>query len=173
MGKTVKEYAEEMARMSTGAAKRIYEYILLHGEYFEGATRSSILPRSALVGFLLKPRKKWCYYNAQMLTLLSGIWDIQYYEGVADNGIFVGAHAWNLCDGKVIDLTWEDIPREFPDIPDVRPIEKLQYFGVKLPRSYVREMNPVRTGRVQPLLLTYVVLEPRQLHGKKCRDLIL
>ena len=160
MGKTVKEYAEEMARMSTGVAKRLYEYILLNGEYFEGTTTSSILPRSALVGFILKRRrKKWCYYNAQMLSLLSGIWDIQYYEGVADNGIFVGAHAWNLYDGKVIDLTWEDFPREFADIPDVRPIEKFQYLGVKIPTSYVKKMSPIRTLRVQPLLLTYVGLQ--------------
>lgn len=156
MGKTVREYVEEMARMSTGTAKRIYEHILLNGEYFEGATSSSVLPRSALVGFLLKRRKKWCYYNAQMLTLLRGVWDIQYYEGVADNGIFVGGHAWNVYDGRVIDITWEDIPKEFADIPDVRPVEKFQYFGVKLPSSFVREKNPVRTRRVEPLLLTFV-----------------
>ena len=160
MGKMVREYTEEMAKISTGTAKRIYECILLNGKYFEGATPSSVLPRSALVGFLLKRRrKKWCYYNAQMLTLLCGIWDIQYYEGVADNGIFLGAHAWNVYDGKVIDITWEDIPEEFVDIPDVRPIEKFQYFGVKLPRSFVREMSPVKTRRVQPLLLSYVRLE--------------
>jgi len=156
-GETVKEYAEKMVAMSSGILKQSYEYILQCGEYFEGALPSTVLPRGALVRALSRGKgKKWCFYNAQMLALLHPIWGIEYYEGVADNGIFIGIHAWNLYQGKVIDLTWEDIPREFRDLPDVRPLEKFQYFGVKIPYEFARTHNFVHTRRVQPLLFEYL-----------------
>jgi len=159
MGKTVRDYTEKMISMAEpGKAVRMaYEYILRNGEYFEGALPSSVLPRTALVQILVKPRKAWCFYNAQMLSLLHPLRNILYYEGVADNGVFIGAHAWNLYEGRVVDITWEDIPREFADIPDVRPIEKFQYFGVKIPNDFVRKNNPIAKAFIEPLLFKYLM----------------
>jgi len=158
MGGTVREYAEKMATISTGVSKKAYEYVLHYGEHFEGTLPVTALPRGALVNFLsrVSKGKKWCFYNAQMLTMLQPIWGIEYYEGVGDNGVFIGAHAWNLYQGRVVDITWQDIPEEFKDLPDVRPLEKFQYFGVKIPYKFVRDHNPVRARSVQPLLFLYL-----------------
>jgi len=155
-GVAVREYVEQMVKMSTGMAKAAYEYILRNGEYFEGALSITAIPRTTLVGVLVKPRKKWCFYNAQMLTLLHPIRNIEYYEGVGDNGIFIGAHAWNLYEGKVVDITWEDIPKEFKDLEGVKPLQDFQYFGVKLPHDFVRKHNPIGALTVQPLLFRYL-----------------
>jgi hypothetical protein len=87
--------------------------------------------------------------------MLQPIWGIEYYEGVADNGVFIGMHAWNLYQGKVVDITWQDIPEEF-EVLQPLPIEKFQYFGVKIPYDFVRDHNPVRTRSVQPLLFLYL-----------------
>jgi len=165
LGESVKEYVARMVEISTGLTRKVYEYIQRYGEYFEGAFPSSVLPRSALVRVLVKPRKSWCFYNAQMLTMLHPIRNIEYYEGVGDNGVFIGAHAWNLYEGKVVDITWEDIPEEFKDIPDVRPLSKFQYFGVRMPYEFVRQHNPIKTRTTQPLLFRY--LEEKTLDNPK------
>jgi len=157
MGRTVREYTQKMAEISTLTSRKAYEHILSHGEYFEGALPSTALPRGSLVNFLTRVSKgkKWCFWNAQMLTMLQPIWGIEYYEGVGDNGVFIGAHAWNLYQGKVVDITWQDIPTEF-EVLQALPLEKFQYFGVKIPYEFVRTHNPVRTRSVQPLLFLYL-----------------
>jgi len=162
MGESVREYAKKMAEMSTGVAKRAYEYILRNGEHFEGASQPSEVPLTAIVVFLrTRGKRSWCWFNAQMLSLSPLGFD--YYEGVADNGVFTGAHAWNVYKGRVVDVTWEDLPTEFKELLDIRPLQRFQYLGVKIPRDFVRKHNPIRAMTVQPLLFRYLEEERRDL----------
>jgi len=154
VGKTVKDYPLVMSEISTGLSRRAYEHILRSGEYFEGALTSQVLPRSVLVGFLKRKGPRWCYFNAQMLTLLSPIWGIEY----ADNGVFIGAHAWNLYQGRVVDVTWEGLPEEFADLPEMRDLKSFQYFGVRIPYDFVRRNNPIRERSIEPLIFKYIGL---------------
>jgi len=147
MGRVVIDYVEEVSRITSGKAKRMYEYIRDRGTYFEGAVPSSVLPRTLIAAFLLRPRLKECYLNAQMLSLLSGFRNIEYYEGIASFH-FPTTHAWNVYEGKVIDLTWENLP-------DVK-LERLQYFGVPIPTDFVRTHNPVKKRVAEMLLIEYL-----------------
>jgi len=156
MGESVKDYARQMAETSTGMVKEMYSYIHQRGESFEGAIPTSELPRSAMLTFLrLRAKKSWCWFNAQMLSL-TPTFEIEYYEGVADNGVWIGAHAWNTYRGRVVDVTWEDIPDEFKGLEGLKPLQQFQYFGVKIPRDFVRKHNPIRTMTMQPLLFKFI-----------------
>lgn len=69
---------------------------------------------------LVKPKPKECYHNAQLMAVFDP--DLKYYEGliITDIGIPI-EHAWNVFEGKVVDVTLEDatcyigveVPREF------------------------------------------------------------
>jgi len=151
------EYVRFMAE-GEKPINRVYQYILKHGRYFKGAFEHTILPRGRLNVSIIRPKKKWCYYNAQMLTLMypaSRI--VEYYEGVGNCGLMIGGHAWNVYEGKVVDITWEDIPKEFPEA--AKPLSEFEYFGVPIPFEFVRKHNPIKTRLVQPLLPKYLGYE--------------
>jgi len=147
MGKEVIDYVEKVIPITYGKARKMYEYIKDHGTYFEGAVESSTLPRAFLTGFLLRAKVKECYYNAQILSLIGGFRDIKYYEGVG-SWVAPVPHAWNVYQGKVIDLTWEKLP-------DVK-LEEIQYFGVQIPRDFLRKKSPFRRGYAEMLLIEYL-----------------
>jgi hypothetical protein len=86
---------------------------------------------------------KYCYYNAQILLIRSS-GRLKYYEGYAlssRRGI-VHEHAWNVLNGKVIDLTWGE--------------DAVEYFGVHIPTSYVRK-NIFKTHSAEQLIIKYVI----------------
>ena len=153
MGVVVKEYVDGAILMASGKVRRMYEYVREKGTVFEGATHSSYLPRALIFKFISRAKFKDCYWNAQILTLLGGFRDIKYYEGVG-YAIVPTFHAWNVYNGKVIDVTWEKFPREFPTMKLV----DFQYFGVELPFDYVRRMNPIKK-RVAEMLLPHYLQE--------------
>lgn len=70
-----------------------------------------------------KKRFKGCYYNAQFMAMDNGI---KYYEGWGTTekvGIPL-EHAFNVVDGKVIDISWPD---------------GVEYFGIEVPVEFARE----------------------------------
>jgi len=147
MGRIVVNYVEELSRITHGPAKRMYEYIKERGRYFEGAMSSSVLHRALLASVFFRPRLKECYFNAQMLALVSGFRNIEYYEGIA-SWLAPTTHAWNVYRGRVIDLTWENLP-------DVK-LERLQYYGVPIPLEFVRKNNPIKRRAAEMLLIRYL-----------------
>lgn len=151
---SLKEYAEFMAK-GDKPSNKFYQYLLQHGESFVGAVGHTALPRSMLVRTLIKPRAKWCFYNAQMLSMLHLFHKIDYYEGIANNGVFEGLHAWNVYNGKVVDITWEDIAEEFKDVHTVLPLEQFQYLGIKIPHDFVKKNNPIGRANIEPLFFKY------------------
>ena len=74
-----------------------------------------------LAGFT--PKARCCFYNAQALALFHGA---EYWEGYAMTELGIPIeHAWNVKNGRIIDLTWKDAATE--------------YFGVKVPTDYIRK----------------------------------
>lgn len=55
-----------------------------------------------------EPQPRECFYSATMITLSDRSDQIDYVEGYAFGKVsgFAIHHAWNLINGKVIDLTW-------------------------------------------------------------------
>ena len=96
-----------------------------------------------------KPKVKECYYNAQMLMLDSKK-RISYVEGYA-HSLISTMHGWNVINGKVIDLTWNDdkgkhVFGEFN--------EEKAYFGIQFSNEYVRE-NMIKTKMASSLIDDY------------------
>jgi len=150
-------YVKSLAEMAPSPEGRLlWEYIRDKGEYFRSATHSSVLSRGSAFKDDLGAKLKECYWNAQMLTvLLSGLRNLRYYEGFGDAGIGVPvSHAWNVYNGKVIDITWENLPLICPKLK----LENFEYFGVEIPVEYIRKMNPIKR-RVAEMLLPYYLEE--------------
>jgi len=89
-----------------------------------------------------KPQPKDCFYNAQTLCFDA---DLPYYEGFYFNPVMPMQHAFNVLDGKVIDVTREAIDRQ------VGPTEGF-WFGAPVTRKAIR-MRQMKTGQWGPALL--------------------
>jgi len=140
--------------------ERYWDYLKAHGVYFKGATHSRehirVLPRLAVLRTTLRPKVKECYYNAQLATVFGPGFirpEVEYYEGLAISfpDLPPVAHAWNLIEGKVLNFTWEHLPRYVPEAK----LEDFQYFGVKIPRDFVVE-QVTKTWITEPLLPKYL-----------------
>jgi hypothetical protein len=66
-----------------------------------------------------------CFLNAQSAALACA--GVEYYEGIAEHGPVRVHHAWNVVNGQVVDLTYHGRPEEAPI-----------YWGVRLPKRFVR-----------------------------------
>jgi len=95
----------------------------------------------------LIPRKRSCFYNAQMLALANP--RIKYFEGYAISkkiGMSL-QHGFNVIRGKVIDVTWEDGD---------------DYFGIHIPTNFIGK-SLLSLGVSESLLWRYAI---RCLNGR-------
>jgi hypothetical protein len=139
----VKQYIELFKRMDKPYtnAEEAYRYFLEHGQEFNSITPSKEDPSISSCGRHLR-RQKQCYYNSALCCVDTGA---KYYEGFAVCDIPLPLeHAWNVKDGKVFDLTWED-----------RCKKKVEYFGMEIPQDFLRE-SMVDKGMVENLLWRYI-----------------
>jgi len=97
----------------TSSNNNIYGWLKKKGKFFT----QKIEPKSY-------GKMKACYYNSQLLALDNE--DIEYYEGYAiDSKIgFPMEHGFAIKNRKVIDSTWKT---------------GKEYFGVKIPKSYIKK----------------------------------
>jgi len=95
-----------------------YGWILKTGKLFTGKGDTKKFPKT------FKKRFKGCYYNAQFMAIENE--ELKYYEGWGTTekvGIPV-EHAFNVVDGRVIDISWPD---------------GVEYFGIEVPVEFARE----------------------------------
>lgn len=116
------EYLEGVSKVLSGL---IEGYILAHGTLFVGRETSKdvIMPT-------FKPKSKQCYYNSQMLAVEE---DLQYFEGIAFDGLVPLEHAWCVASDKVIDVTWEVKDKKFKENNDKTCV----YYGIEIPPDFV------------------------------------
>ena len=114
---------------------RIYEWILDNGTMSIGMDIE--LSDKVVEENYRKPKLKECYYNS-----LLRFDNLDYVEGWANLTIPMN-HAWNTIDGKVVDVTMT--------LPEHREESKffnrrtMPYFGVSIPRDWIRENLSVGT----------------------------
>ncbi len=90
---------------------------------------------------------KECFSNAQKIAFSHPKFD--YVEGIVDTGLIPVEHAWNELNGKIIDVTLVEREPEYYDYMQKKFRQSLSenskkeyqnanYFGVKIPLSFVR-----------------------------------
>lgn len=135
----IKTYLEKIRELLKGNknAEEFYSFIIEKGEVFKG---SPIENKKVLDWIkLMKPQKKNCYYNSQLLAL--AVKGLKYYEGWAFTKMGIPLeHSWCVDKkNKVIDTTWSD---------------GVEYFGVEISMDFV-EKDMVKTGYSNSLLNKY------------------
>ena len=126
----------------------VEDYVLDRGRTQTVATKLTeeeleILYDAIDLSGMLRPRKKQCFYNAQLLALGS-YGKIEYVEGIAigRSGVYAH-HGWNKIGDKLIDLTWRTTKqnhrgrlrnRIFGKIP-----EGWQYRGIAFRDELIRQ----------------------------------
>jgi hypothetical protein len=121
-----KEYVEQMLefhRGFKGAGKilgdpsPVYEFLLLHGQEFQGTKWTKFRGRG-----YRKMTPRQCFLNAWMMSLIFN--ELTYYEGFAYSGLITVHHAWCIdSEGLVVDPTWRAKNYKLPEI-------EWEYFGV-------------------------------------------
>ncbi len=135
------EYLENVHKTIKSRPER---YILAHGTLFAGREPSkNVFERPNF-----EPKSNRCYYNSQFLAIDK---DLKYFEGFAHDGLNPLEHAWNVSDGKVIDITWELNDRKFKENHDATCI----YYGIEIPTDFVRK-NLKERELGEPLLFNYL-----------------
>jgi hypothetical protein len=94
-----------------------------------------------------KPQPKDCFFNAQTLCIEGGL---PYYEGFYFSTVPPVQHAFNVLDGKVIDVTRDAIDRQ------VRPTEGF-WFGAPVSKKALL-FRHIKTGQWGPALLPDALL---------------
>lgn len=89
-----------------------------------------------------KPQPKDCFFNAQTLCIEG---DLLYYEGYYFSKLPPVQHAFNVLDGKVIDVTRDAIDKQ------VGPTEGF-YFGAPVSKDDLL-FRRIKTGQTGPALL--------------------
>jgi len=147
------EFVKAHLEIAKDRARIYYEYLDKKGTKFEGAVHSKKFPELDTPIKIIKPKLKLCYYNAQLLTLLTK-GKARYFEGIGTDfsrkyGYLVPTpHAWNVIDNTVVDVTWELLPNIV--------LEKGCYVGVEVPYSFVVEKGVLVTEVATMLLPDYL-----------------
>jgi hypothetical protein len=129
-----------------------YHFIMQHGKFYqpqELKSHEALIIKKALkrIGFV--PKKKECFYNAQMLALTDNSNQIKYCEGFALT-IIPTNHAWIEINGKVVDPTWDvDGKMILGTFPDDK-----SYFGFNMSKSDIRDKQ-FKTGMACSFLDDY------------------
>jgi hypothetical protein len=125
------------------------EFILQNGQEFKSQQlteeeKNFVIDLINRNGIRCKQRE--CFANAQRLAIDSD--KIKYVEGYANPNLIPVSHAWNLFNGKVVDLTWiEDTMKKANSSPKRQKemitlgefSDKMEYFGVIIPTKIVCE----------------------------------
>ena len=120
----IKHYLEQLNNLKFNDGG-FYKFLLSKGNSLKPNKLDEKIEKDLIEKYFIHPRKKGCYYNAQQLTIYSkGKYD--YYEGYAISKILNMPleHAWNVYDGKIIDISWKD---------------GLEYFGIKMPYPWIKK----------------------------------
>ena len=122
-------YLNAIARMQKGCSglgEAYYKWILKNGTLFTEREDA----RNYTKNFNRRPNG--CYYHAQVMSIDNR--ELKYYEGWGITKA-VGIpmeHGFNVINGKVVDVTWED---------------GIEYFGLKVSLDFVmKEMLKERTA---------------------------
>src|SRR5262249_1286522 len=94
-----------------------------------------------------KPQPKDCFYNAQTLCLDA---DLPYYEGYLFSPVMPMQHAFNVLDGKVIDVTREAIAKQVG-------LTEGFWFGAPVTREALL-LRQKKTGQWGPALLPHLLV---------------
>lgn len=146
----IKDYLEMVTSVTRKAAnmdKVAYagptDVVLQHGRAWE--------PFSALQ--FERGERQQCFANAQRLALLHS--DLTYVEGYAMSVIPLH-HGWCVDrDGRVVDTTWDALPREYFGVPILtRYVRKLALasgcWSALFDNWEVEPPQPIITGRHKP-----------------------
>jgi len=114
---------------------RIYDWVLKNGSMSIGMDIQ--LSDEVVEAGSRKPKLNECYYNS-----LLRYDNLDYVEGWANLTIPMN-HAWNTIDGKVVDVTMT-LPEHSEDT-EWSDRANLAYFGVNIPRDWIRENLSVGT----------------------------
>lgn len=90
----------------------------------------------------IKIEENKCYGNAQLATLATNE-KLEYFEGYAvykEEFFFPVEHAYNMFNGKIVDLTWKN---------------GSQYFGIKIPLNFF-ETKLIKRRKAVALLKLYI-----------------
>jgi len=153
----VKEMVGQATKLQADAAKKngqqaellngTFLYFAYMGEFTgrvlkDGELFTELVPGNSHWKKRKKPQPKDCFFNAQTLCLVAGL---PYYEGFYFSSVLPMQHAFNVLDGKVIDVTKEAIDNL------AGPTEGF-WFGVPVSRKalQLRQMN---IGQWGPALL--------------------
>lgn len=159
--KGVKGYLQMEALVASAAnpkAKAFYKYILENGASPK-TTKLTKTEQKTVTRFLrdagISPKIKECYYNAQMLNLVSR-GRLKYHEGWAQGaGLIAVPHAWNSLNGKIVDTTW-GARGEIKTADRFSAMEGDEYFGITIPHNIVRR-ELFAKEMASPILRTYVI----------------
>lgn len=119
--KQIKKYIKQLQSINVKGAE-FYSFLLSNAQEFNCTSSDS--GKEIADKYNIRVRSKACFYNAQQLTIYSD-GKFKYYEGYAISKR-VGLpfeHAWNVFDGNIVDLSWED---------------GVEYFGVNLPYKWIK-----------------------------------
>ena len=147
-----------MARMNNHSSEEFYyksqyDFILKHGKFYESQELKSheqLIIKKALKRIGFQPKKKQCFYNAQMIALSDNSGQIKYCEGFAYSIAIPMNHAWLDINGKVVDVTWDDNGKP---IMGIIP-ENKSYIGFTLDKTTIRDKQ-FRTGMACSFLDDY------------------
>lgn len=137
-----KRYVARLLAVFKGPEMECYRYVLEHGQAFRASETSKELLALIKKFKRFNIRKKACFYNSQMLAMESnGVF--KYYEGWASTNSFgvPFEHGFNVYEGKVVDITWQD---------------GKDYFGLEIPLTFIRNFW-AKTGMSQGLLGEYLL----------------
>ena len=118
----IKSYIKQIASLNCRGAD-FYNFLLDYGVDYSPEPNEN---KKIEDEYHIRPKPKECFYNAQQLTIFSK-GKFGYCEGYAITkalGGFPLEHAWNIKDGKIVDITWND---------------GIEYFGIELPYKWIKE----------------------------------
>ena len=121
------QYLKGCRTLMSGKQAEYYQWVLDNGKYFKGTDRNKEMEKE-LIKNKHPHKEKACYYNSQMLLIDLDCNDFEYYEGwYIPKGLIPIEHGFIVHKGKVIDLTINGRG------------EVVEYFGVKIPTSFIRK----------------------------------
>lgn len=132
------------------------------GEWFIGRKLAKDYPVCADYKKRRRPKKKECFYNSQMFTVLEDAG--KYYEGFMCDGIIAVQHGWVVMDdGNVVDFTLEDRDRFFKK--EKMPLREspfpIAYLGLHVPTEFVKK-KIVELKITTPMAHMYYLNDNRQ-----------
>ena len=119
----IKQYIKQLKAINK-KGKEYYNFLLRNCRSFNNT--SIIQKREKVIKkYGIRIRPKSCFYNAQQLAIFSK-GEFKYCEGYAITKVigFPVEHAWNIKDGKIIDLSWED---------------GMEYFGISIQQKWIKK----------------------------------